>query len=81
MIAPQSASISIFPLNNPNQLHRAVRNHRAGRVDGRRAHILQDRDVLRRDDAANNDGDVGAAHFGELFLELGHQGEVTGGER
>ena len=37
--------------------------------------------VLRRDHAADHDHDVGPAQLGQLVAQLGHQGEVTGGER
>ena len=38
-------------------------------------------EILRRDDAADDDHDVGAAEPGELGLELGDQRQVAGGQR
>ena len=59
----------------------ALGDHRAGREDRRGAGRAQRVEVLRRDDAADDDHDVVAALRGQLVAQRGHQGEVAGGER
>ncbi len=60
---------------------RGVGDHGARREDRRGTRLAQGVEVLRRDDATDDDHDVGAADGCELGPQLGHEREVTGGER
>ena len=64
-----------------HQLDGSVRDDGARRVDGGCAVILELLEVLGRDDATNNDHDVGAAKLVQFLAQGRHQGEVSGGQR
>src|SRR3954452_21648839 len=63
------------------QLLRRLGDDRSRLVDRRGAHLLEGRDVVRRDHAADDDQDVVRAELGERVAQRRLQREVTGRQR
>jgi hypothetical protein len=55
----ESASIPQPPIQPRNKVHHRLANHCPRRIDSARPHLLQNRHIIRRDHAADDDHDVG----------------------
>ena len=64
-----------------DEVGRRLCDHCAGREDRLRAGALERVVILRRDDAADHDHDVGSTRSLKFRLKFRHQRQVRGGER
>ena len=62
------------------QADRGVGDHRPGREDGGGPGLIELVEITGRDDAADHDHDVGAAHLGHRVAQRRNQRQVPGGQ-